>query len=209
MLDFILHINENMQTLVTQNADLLYLILTLIIFGETGLVILPFLPGDSMLFAAGALSAGEGLNIWILLITLIPAAILGNCTNYLIGRKVGEWVIRKGWISAESLQKTHNLYEKFGGFAVVAARFLPLFRTYVPFVAGSVRMPFGRFLMWSTLGAGLWVCGFCIAGFYLGQIPFIKDNLNVIVLVGLAAAAVPVIIGVLWKIFKKTYGKKK
>jgi membrane-associated protein len=207
MLDFILNINTAMSELVVQNAWLLYLVLSLIVFGETGLVVLPFLPGDSMLFAAGALSASStgnehGLNLWLLMILLTIAAVLGNLLNYTIGRWTGHWIIKKGWISQSSLDKTHAFYERWGGLALVAARFLPLFRTYVPFVAGTAEMSATRYVLWTILGASLWVGSLCVAGYLFGNIPFIKDNLNIIVLVGLAAAALPVLLGLGLKLIK-------
>lgn len=212
MIDFILNINSAMTTLAAQNTWQLYLVLSLIVFGETGLVVLPFLPGDSMLFAAGALCAnhsgsGHGFELWLLMSMLIIAAILGNLLNYLVGRWLGHWVIQRGWISPQALDKTRAFYARWGGYALVAARFLPVFRTYVPFVAGSSQMGATRYLLWTVIGAILWVSIFCVAGYWFGNIPVIRDNLNAIVLAGLGCAVLPVALGLMFKGLKLVHAR--
>jgi membrane-associated protein len=160
-----------------------------------------------MLFAAGGLAALGAIDLWVLNASLITAAVLGNMVNYLVGRYVGDWVFKKKWISKDSFDKAHSFYEKFGGFALVAARFLPIFRTYVPFIAGTVRMRWHAFILWNLLGAFLWSVSLSLLGYFFANIPFIKNNLNIIVLIGIAAAAGPVLIVAVVKVWKKWFEK--
>ena len=216
LLNIMLHIDEQLRDLVIQYGTYIYGILFAVIFSETGLVVFPFLPGDSLLFLAGALSADGLMNAWVLTFLLIFAAVLGNTVNYWIGSKIGHkaYEIDTPWFSHEHLRKTHDFYEKHGGKALVMARFLPVIRTFVPFVAGISEMSFGKFQKWNILGAVLWVVLFVWGGYFFGQFEFtlfgyriaIKEHLSTIALVGFAAALVPVVAGVVWRL---TTHKKK
>lgn len=205
ILYMLLHIDQTLGLWVEQYGAWVYLVLFLIIFGETGLVVLPFLPGDSLLFIAGALGATGHIDAVGMGALLVAAAILGNTVNYAIGRYLGPKVFTGSYrfLDRAALLKTHLFYEKHGGKTLVLSRFLPLFRTFAPFVAGVGAMPMGRFQLYNITGALLWVVGLVTAGYFFGNIPIVRDHLNTIVLVGIAAAAVPVIVGGLWRLFRK------
>ena len=213
LLNMMLHIDEQLRDLVVQYGVYIYGILFAVIFNETGLVVFPFLPGDSLLFLAGALSADGLMNAWVLTFLLIFAAVLGNTVNYWIGSKIGHkaYEIDTPWFSHEHLHKTHSFYEKHGGKALVMARFLPVIRTFVPFVAGISEMSFFKFQKWNVLGAGLWVVLFVWGGYFFGNFSFtllgyhiaIKDHLSTIALIGFAAAFVPVVAGLIWRLTAK------
>lgn len=201
---------EQLDVLISQYGVYIYLILFLIVFGETGFVVLPFLPGDSLLFIAGAFAASGVMNIWMLMMLLISAAVLGNTLNYWIGSVIGHRIydIDSRWISREALMKTHSFYEKHGGKTIVLARFVPLVRTFAPFVAGVSEMSWSRFQQYNILGAVLWVVAFVGGGYLFGNVPGVKEHLGLIAMVGLSAAIVPVVGGVLWSFVKKTNPKK-
>lgn len=205
LLSMILHIDQYLGVWVEQYGAWIYLFLFLIIFGETGLVVLPFLPGDSLLFIAGAFGASGMLDPVMLGGLLIVAAVLGNTVNYHVGRYIGPKVFTQEsrFLDRRALVKTHAFYEKHGGKTIVISRFLPLFRTFAPFVAGVGHMNAMRFQMYNITGAVLWICSLITLGYFFGNVPFIKAHLNTIVLIGIAAAAVPVVAGALWKIFKR------
>ena len=209
MADFfsmLLHIDQTLGIWVEQYGAWVYVVLFCIIFGETGLVVLPFLPGDSLIFIAGALGATGHLDPVLLAALLIAAAVLGNTLNYGIGRYLGPKVFTGTYrfLDRGALLKTHLFYERHGGKTLVLSRFLPLFRTFAPFVAGVGAMHFGRFQFFNILGALLWVLGLMLAGYFFGNTPFVRDHLNVIVLVGISAAAVPVIAGGIWKLLRRS-----
>ncbi|MBC3907161.1 MULTISPECIES: VTT domain-containing protein [Undibacterium] len=203
----ILHVDKMLGTFVTQYGTLVYVILFAIVFCETAFVIFPFLPGDSLLFIAGALCAAPDspINVWLLIALLIVASITGNSINYWIGSMIGHKVMAKDyqWIDRRSLMKTHEFYEKHGGKTVVLARFIPLVRTFAPFVAGFSEMTHRTFQLYNVLGALLWVFSVVLGGYYFGNIPVVRDHLNTIVLIGVGAAVVPVVLGGLWKLFKR------
>lgn len=201
----ILHIDQYLGIWVEQYGAWIYLILFLIVFGETGLVVLPFLPGDSLLFIAGAFGASGMLDPVLLGSLLIVGAILGNTVNYYVGRFIGPKVFTTDsrFLDRKALIKTHAFYEKHGGKTIVISRFLPIFRTFAPFVAGVGQMNALRFQLYNVAGAVLWVGGLITLGFFFGNVPFIKAHLNTIVLIGISAAAVPVVAGALWKLFKR------
>lgn len=205
LLNMILNIDQFLGVWVTQYGAWIYLVLFCIIFGETGFVVLPFLPGDSLLFIAGAFGASGMLNPVLLAGLLIIAAILGNTVNYAVGRYLGPRVFTSNYrfLDRNALIKTHAFYEKHGGKTIVMSRFLPIFRTFAPFVAGVGSMNFLRFQFFNISGAILWVGGFVTLGYFFGNVPIIKEHLNTIVLIGIGAAAVPVVLGALWKLFKK------
>ncbi|WP_414444006.1 VTT domain-containing protein [Burkholderia sp. 22PA0099] len=204
----VLHIDAFLGQFIRQYGAWVYLVLFLIVFCETGLVILPFLPGDSLLFIAGAFAASGEMSLAGLIVLLLVAATLGNTVNYLIGRAIGPKVfdtrvpVLERFLDRAALQKTHNFYERHGGKTLVAARFIPVVRTFAPFVAGVSQMGFARFQFFNIAGALLWVLLLTLLGYFFGNIPFIRHYLNVIVLVGIGAAAVPVVIGALWKLFR-------
>ncbi|WP_028356680.1 VTT domain-containing protein [Bordetella petrii] len=205
MLEFfqmVLHIDQTLGVWVEQYGSWVYLVLFLIIFAETGLVVLPFLPGDSLLFIAGAFGATGSLDPVLLGLLLIVAAITGNSVNYAIGRYIGPRVFTMNvrFLDRAALLRTHLFYEKHGGKTIVLSRFLPVFRTFAPFVAGVAEMNLLRFQLFNVAGAVLWVAGLIIAGYFFGNIPLVKEHLNTIVLVGLAAAIVPVVLGALIKL---------
>lgn len=200
-LDMILHVDKYLGTVIEQYGTMVYVVLSAIIFGETGLVILPFLPGDSLLFIAGAFTATGAMNYWVLCSLLIVSAIAGNTVNYWIGNAIGHKVFTQDyrWLDKNALIKTHSFYEKHGGKTIILSRFLPIVRTFAPFVAGVSDMSFAKFQFYNVTGALLWVLSLVTAGYFFGNIPIVRDHLNTIVLVGIGAAVVPLVLGALWK----------
>ncbi|MDQ3203691.1 MAG: DedA family protein [Pseudomonadota bacterium] len=197
-LDLILHLDVYLDLLVNNYGPWIYAILFLVIFCETGLVVMPFLPGDSLLFIAGAVAAGGGMDPVLLGGLLMLAAILGDSTNYVIGRTAGEKLFsnpNSKIFRRDYLQKTHDFYDKHGGKTVTLARFLPIIRTFAPFVAGVARMPYPRFFGFSVLGTILWVGGLVTLGYFFGNVPFIKKNLSLLVVAIILLSLVPMIIG--------------
>jgi len=208
LFDMILHVDKTLGVLIAQYGPMVYAVLAAIIFCETGLVVMPFLPGDSLLFIAGAFCATGAMNIWLLLALLVICAIAGNTVNYWIGQAIGHKVFTRDyrWIDRKSLQKTHEFFEKHGGKTIILARFLPIVRTFAPFVAGVSEMTFIRFQIYNITGALLWVVGLVVGGYFFGNIPIIRDHLNTIVLLGIGGAIIPLIIGGMWKLYKKIAG---
>ena len=209
LVDMILHVDKYLGVFIAQYGPLIYLVLFAIIFSETGLVIFPFLPGDTLLFIAGAFCASGAMHLGLLMFLLSVAAILGNTVNYWIGSAIGDKVYTHDyrWLDRKALQRTHAFYENHGGKFLILARFLPIVRTFAPFVAGVSKMNFGKFQLFNCTGALLWIVGLVTAGYLFGNIPIIRDHLSSIVLIGVAAAAGPVLIGVLWK-FGKRFTRK-
>src|SRR5690554_3993774 len=205
ILDMIVNIDQFLGAWVEQYGAWIYLVLFLIVFGETGLVALPFLPGDSLLFIAGAFGATGMLDPVLLGLLLFLAAVLGNTVNYSIGRYIGPQVFSRDYrfLDRKALIKTHLFYEKHGGKTIVLSRFLPIFRTFAPFVAGVAHMNWVRFQIYNVTGAFIWIAGFITLGYFFGNVPFIKDHLNTIVLVGISTAVVPVVLGTLWKLITR------
>ena len=198
--DVVLHLDKHLAVLVQQYGLWIYGILFVIVFSETGFVVTPFLPGDSLLFVAGALAAiGEGgMDIVVLMGVLTVAAVLGNTVNYHIGRFLGPKVFH--WENSRlfnkgALLKTHLFYEKHGGKTLVISRFLPLFRTFAPFVAGIGAMSYVKFTLFNLIGALGWVVSLCLAGYWLGNMPWVKANLSVIIVGIIVFSLVPVGIG--------------
>ncbi|AMG47876.2 VTT domain-containing protein [Achromobacter ruhlandii] len=211
MLDFfqmVLHIDQTLGVWVQQYGVWVYLVLFLIVFAETGLVVLPFLPGDSLLFIAGAFGATGSLDPVLLGALLIVAAITGNSVNYAIGRYLGPRVFSMNlrFLDRGALMRTHAFYEKHGGKTIVMSRFIPVVRTFAPFVAGVADMPLSRFQLFNILGALLWVVSLVAAGYFFGNIPLVREHLNTIVLIGLAAAIVPVVGAALLKLLRARRG---
>lgn len=194
LLDLFLHIDKHLVDFAKEHGPLIYALLFAIVFCETGLVVMPFLPGDSLLFAVGAL-AGMGLiRLEIVIPLLFGAAILGDNVNYWIGRRSGQWMVKQRWFKRKYLEKTERFFVQYGGKAIVLARFVPIVRTFAPFTAGFGRMDYGRFLAYSVGGGIFWVTIFCIAGYFLGSIPFIRDNLKIAFLVIIVVSLIPVFI---------------
>ncbi|WP_211454456.1 VTT domain-containing protein [Collimonas antrihumi] len=206
--DVILHVDKSLGFLIKEYGTLVYMVLFLIVFCETGLVVLPFLPGDTLLFIGGAFCATGEMNIWLLMGLLIIAATTGNTLNYWIGSLIGHKVYTHDyrWLDKKALQKTHAFYEHHGGKTIILSRFVPIVRTFAPFVAGVSEMTFSKFQFFNITGALIWVIGLVSAGYFFGNIPIIRDHLNTIVLVGVGAAVVPVALGGLWKFYRKMRG---
>ncbi len=184
-LDIFLHLDKHLGEIINQYGITTYLILALIVFCETGLVVTPFLPGDSLLFAAGALTAGSELNIIVLIAILLVAAILGDAVNYQIGKMLGAKVLNRPdtWYFKKSyIEKTEKFYAKYGGKTIIIARFVPIVRTFAPFLAGIGVMSYSRFVIYNVIGAVLWVCSLTLAGFYFGGLPIVKNNFGLVVL---------------------------
>ncbi|GLX87539.1 MULTISPECIES: DedA family protein [Pseudomonas] len=208
--DIILHLDVYLDMLVNNYGPWIYAILFLVIFCETGLVVMPFLPGDSLLFIAGAVAAGGGMDPVLLGGLLMLAAIMGDSTNYVIGRTVGERLFSNPdskIFRRDYLQKTHDFYERHGGKTVTMARFLPIFRTFAPFVAGVARMFYPRFFMFSVFGTVLWVGGLVTLGYFFGNVPFIKKNLSLLVVGIILLSLIPMIIGVVRSRFGRSPSK--
>jgi len=201
----ILHVDKTLGTLLAQYGIYVYIVLFAIVFCETGLVLLFFFPGDTLLFIAGAFCATGQMNYPLLMALLVTAAVTGNTLNYYIGQAIGHRVFTHNyrWINKDALQRTHDFFEKHGGKTIILARFVPVVRTFAPFVAGVSEMTHARFQMFNVTGAVLWVASLVTAGFFFGNIPIIKDHLTEIVLVGVSAAIVPLAIGGLVKVGRR------
>ncbi len=183
--DILLHLDRHLQSLVANYGAWIYLILFLIVFCETGLVVTPFLPGDSLLFVAGTVAAAGGMDIHLLVVLLIIAAILGDTVNYWIGNYLGPRVFHyenSVWLNRRHLDRAHAFYERHGGKTIVIARFVPIIRTYAPFVAGMASMTYRYFLAYNVSGAVLWVVSLGYAGYFFGNIPIIKQNLTLVII---------------------------
>ncbi|HEY0846865.1 MAG TPA: VTT domain-containing protein [Noviherbaspirillum sp.] len=204
-LDMLLHVDKYLGTFIAQYGALVYAVLFAIVFAETGLVVFPFLPGDSLLFIAGAFCATGAMNEWVLMALLITAAVTGNTVNYWIGSAIGHKVFTHDyrWIDKDALRKTHAFYENHGGKTIILARFVPIVRTFAPFVAGVSEMTFAKFQFFNFVGAIIWVVGLVAAGYFFGNIPIIRNHLNTIVIIGVSAAVVPLALGGLWKLVRR------
>ena len=193
LLDLFLHLDEYLAQIITDYGMWTYGILFAVIFVETGLVIMPFLPGDSLLFAAGTFAALGSLNIWALIGLLIAAAFLGDTVNYSIGHYLGERAYNIKWIKREYLDKTHAFFEKHGGKAIFLARFVPIVRTFAPFVAGIGKMSYGYFITYNLVGGVTWVLLFTLAGYLFGNIPFVKENFEYVIIVIILISVLPMV----------------
>jgi membrane-associated protein len=195
-IDIILHLDRYLGDLVRDYGGWTYAILFLIVFCETGLVVTPFLPGDSLLFAAGALAATGALNVHAVFVLLIVAAITGDAVNYAIGRRIGPAIFRKEtrFIKHAHLERTRQFYEKHGGKTIVLARFLPIIRTFAPFVAGVAQMRYPNFASYNIVGGLLWVALFLYGGFFFGNLPFVKENFSLVILAIIIISVVPVVL---------------
>jgi len=193
LIDFMLHVDLYLTPLIKDYGNFVYVFLFLIIFIETGLVIAPFLPGDSLLFVAGAFAAAGALNIYFLFLLLSLAAIIGDSVNYFIGRFFGENVFSR-FIRDKHMERTKNFFNRHGKKTIVLARFVPIIRTFAPFVAGVGKMNYGSFLSYNIIGGIAWVAIFTFAGYFFGNIPLIKDNLSMVAILIIIISAIPIVI---------------
>jgi membrane-associated protein len=194
LIDMVLHFDKYLPGIIATYGFWTYLILFMIIFCETGLVVTPYLPGDSLLFVAGALAGAGVLNIEILIVSLIVAAVLGDSLNYWIGHTTGLKVLdmKFSFVKKEHLEKTHEYFEKYGGFTIVIARFVPFIRTFAPFLAGVGKMSYRWFITYNITGAVLWICAFLLTGYFFGSLPIVKENFSLLVyaIIGVSMLAV-------------------
>jgi membrane-associated protein len=198
LLDLMLHLQDHLNAFTSQFGPLVYGLLFLIVFCETGLVVTPFLPGDSLLFAVGAISADpqSGINVWIAGIVMLVAAILGDTVNYWIGRKFSGWATRKfpRIIKQSHLDKTSEFFVRYGGKTIIIARFVPIVRTFAPFVAGSGAMDYRKFMTYNVVGAFLWVGSLLPAGWYFGNFPIVKNNFELVIFGIIGVSLLPMVI---------------
>ena len=206
-IDFILHLDSYLSVIIQNYGTLTYLFLFLVIFAETGLVVTPFLPGDSLLFAAGAFAAAGALNVMWVFAVIAIAAILGDTVNYSIGKYLGSKafekypkVFKKGY-----LDKTHKFYGKYGNKTIVLARFVPIVRTFAPFVAGVGKMEYANFLIYNIIGGIVWAALFVFGGYYFGNLPIVKDNFSIVIVVIILFSFVPIA----WEYWKHKRNKTK
>lgn len=195
-MDFILHIDKHIAEFVATYGTGTYAIIFLIIFCETGLIVAPFLPGDSLLFAAGSLAALGSLDPHLLFVLITVAAIIGDFVNYSIGKFSGEKILASNsrFIKKENIEKTNKFYEKHGGKTIILARFIPIVRTFAPFVAGTAKMNYRNFLVYNVVGAILWAGIFVYAGYFFGNIPIVKNNFKFVVLGIIVISVLPIVI---------------
>lgn len=196
-IDFVIHVDVHLNDLIIAYGTWTYAILFAIIFSETGLVVTPFLPGDSLLFAIGALAASGSLSVWWLVLLLSAAAIAGNIVNYQIGRFLGPAIMQKRnsrFLNKEYLERTHRFYEKHGGKTIVIARFLPIIRTFAPFVAGIGAMTYGKFMMYTVAAGVAWVAVFVLGGFFFGNLPVVKSNFSLVIGAIILVSMMPAVI---------------
>jgi len=193
IINIFLHIDDYLSVIIKNYGAWTYALLFLIIFMETGLVVTPFLPGDSLLFAAGTFAGMGALNIGLLIIILIAAAILGDTVNYWIGHYIGPRAFsgNSRFLKKEYLDRTHDFFEKHGGKTIILARFIPIIRTFAPFVAGVGAMSYGRFLLYNIVGGIVWVVVFTLGGYYFGRLPFVQDNFTIVVLAIILISVLP------------------
>jgi len=194
LVDLFLHLDQHLSQIISQYGIWTHLILFLIVFCETGLVVTPFLPGDSLLFAAGTFAALGALDLWLIVILLIGAAIVGDTVNYWVGAYIGPRAFRGDirFLRKEYLDRTHAFYEKHGGKTIILARFVPIIRTFAPFVAGVGAMSYSKFITYNVVGAVLWVGLFVLGGYFFGNIPVVRDNFSVVILAIIAISVMPI-----------------
>jgi membrane-associated protein len=194
VIDLFLHLDQHLSRVITDYGVWTHLILFFIVFAETGLVVTPFLPGDSLLFAAGTFAALGSLDLWLLVVMLIAAAILGDTVNYWVGAWVGPRAFSGNirFLRKDHLDRTHAFYEKHGGKTVILARFIPIIRTFAPFVAGVGAMSYPKFITYNVVGAVLWVGLFVPAGYFFGNIPTVRKNFTLVILAIIALSVVPI-----------------
>lgn len=197
LIDWVLHLDEKLKALAGLYGAWTYAILFLIIFCETGLVVTPFLPGDSLLFAAGAFSADGSLNVWLLFVLLSIAAIIGDTINYWVGHYIGPKVFSREnvrFLNKKHLERTHDFYEKYGGKTIIIARFIPIIRTFAPFVAGVGSMTYWKFITYNIVGGIIWVAVCLFAGYLFGNIPIVKENFSLVILAIIFISILPAVV---------------
>lgn len=211
LIDFILHVDQHLLEFVRDYGTWIYAILFLIIFVETGLVVMPLLPGDSLLFAAGAIAATGAMDPVLLSILLFIAAIMGDSLNYQVGRYIGPRVFNMNlrFIKRDHLLKTQSFFEKHGGKTIIFARFLPIIRTFAPFIAGVSHMHYPRFLMFNVLGGAAWILSFIWLGFFFGNLPIIKDNFTYVIFAIIGISMLPAVLEMLRQYWPATKHKTK
>jgi len=209
LFDMVLHVDKTLGTLLANYGTYVYAVLFAIVFCETGLVVLFFFPGDTLLFIAGAACATGQMSYPLLLALLIVAAVTGNTLNYWIGEAIGQRVFTHDyrWINKDALRRTHDFFEKHGGKTIILARFVPVVRTFAPFVAGVSDMTHTRFQIYNITGAALWVASLVTGGYFFGNIPVVREHLTAIVLVGVGAAVVPLALGGLYKVGRRVMSR--
>lgn len=201
LIDFVLHIDKHLIAIVNQYGDAAYIILFAIIFIETGAVILPFLPGDSLLFAASALAADSryNLNIWLFVILFFIACLAGDSLNFLIGHRIGENLSNHSLfgklIDKKSLEKTEHFFERHGALAIILARFMPIIRTFAPFACAGSGFPYRSFIRYSLIGCTAWVALCCSCGYFFGNMPFVQEHFSLIILAIIGVSVIPAIVG--------------
>jgi membrane-associated protein len=196
ILDLFIHLDQHLSRVISEYGAWTHFILFLVVFCETGLVVTPLLPGDSLLFAAGTFAALGSLDLWLIVLLLIVAAILGDTVNYWVGAYLGPRAFRSNsrWLRQEYLDRTHAFYEKHGGKTIILARFIPIIRTFAPFVAGVGVMSYPRFITYNVVGAVLWVGLFVLGGYFFGNIPTVRENFTLVILAIIVISVVPVVI---------------
>lgn len=194
LIDLFLHLDEYLAQIISNYGAWTYGILFVVIFVETGLVVMPFLPGDSLLFAAGTFAALGSLNVWFLIGLLMVAAVGGDAVNYSIGHYLGERAYNIKWIKREHLEKTHAFFEKHGGKAIFLARFVPIVRTFAPFVAGIGKMSYGYFATYNVVGGVSWVMTFTLLGYFFGNLEFVKKNFELVIIAIILISVVPMFV---------------
>lgn len=202
-IDVLLHLDKYLVALSEEYGVWLYAILFLIIFCETGLVVTPFLPGDSLLFAVGALASTGALDLWLIVLLLSVAAILGDTVNYFIGYKFGDYLVKhqSKIIKKEYLDKTHDFYERYGGRTIVIARFVPIVRTFAPFVAGMGSMTYSHFITYNIVGGLVWIFSLSFLGFFFGELPIVKKNFSLVIFAIIFISILPII----WEFVKAKF----
>jgi membrane-associated protein len=199
-IDLILHLDKHLADIIQNYGIWCYVVFFAIIFAETGLVITPFLPGDSLLFALGALAAGGSLHVGWLFVLLAVAAVLGDSANYAIGKYFGAMILKKEgtwFLKKEHIDRTHRFYEKYGAKTIVLARFVPIIRTFAPFIAGLGKMSYAKFFAYNVFGGVLWIAAFIFGGFFFGNIPIIKNNFTLVILAIIVISIMPAVIEVI------------
>lgn len=208
LIDLFLHLDKNLALIANEWGTWIYVLLFTIIFVETGLVVMPFLPGDSLLFVAGALTAAGDLNLGVLMVLLTTAAIAGDAVNYSVGRFVGNKVFsweHSRWFNKKAFDQAHAFYEKYGPITIVVGRFLPFVRTFAPFVAGVAQMRYPVFAFYNVLGGIIWVCSLTGLGYLIGEHPWVKSNFSIVALAMIIIPGLPA----LWVFLKEVYARFK
>ena len=196
IVDFVLHVDIYLSEIITRYGAWTYGLLFFVVFMETGFVVTPFLPGDSLIFAAATFSARGALNPWVLFILMTIAAFIGDTANYWIGHSIGAkaYTGEVKWIKKEYMERTHAFFEKHGGKTIFLARFVPILRTFTPFVAGVSKMPYSYFITWNLVGGATWVATFTLLGYFFGGIPFIQDNFELVIVAIILISLVPAVV---------------